>query len=115
MAAAAGHGRGRLVSGCGWRGSDGTAREQEQRGSGAHDEHGEVIHDGIALWFRAPASYTGEDVVELQGHGSPAVLREVLSRCLALGARIARPGEFSAQEGRGVRFGEKARLEVEAG
>jgi tRNA modification GTPase len=59
------------------------------------DEAGETLDDGIALYFAAPASYTGEDVVELQGHGSPAVLREVLSRCLALGARIARPGEFS--------------------
>jgi tRNA modification GTPase len=59
------------------------------------DEGGETLDDGIALYFAAPASYTGEDVVELQGHGSPAVLREVLSRCLALGARIARPGEFS--------------------
>ncbi len=59
------------------------------------DAGGDTIDDGIALYFAAPASYTGEDVVELQGHGSPAVLREVLSRCLALGARIARPGEFS--------------------
>ena len=59
------------------------------------DEAGETLDDGIALYFAAPASYTGEDVVELQGHGSPAVLREVLSRCLALGARTARPGEFS--------------------
>lgn len=60
-----------------------------------HDEHGEVIDDGIALWFKAPASYTGEDVVELQAHGSPALLRALLDRCCALGARIARPGEFS--------------------
>jgi tRNA modification GTPase len=60
-----------------------------------HDEHGEVIDDGIALWFQAPASYTGEDVVELQAHGSPALLRALLDRCCALGARIARPGEFS--------------------
>jgi tRNA modification GTPase len=59
------------------------------------DDAGETLDDGIALYFAAPGSYTGEDVVELQGHGSPAVLREVLSRCLALGARIARPGEFS--------------------
>ena len=39
-----------------------------------HDERGEVIDDGIALYFKAPASYTGEDVVELQAHGSPALL-----------------------------------------
>jgi tRNA modification GTPase len=60
-----------------------------------HDEHGDVIDDGIALWFETPASYTGEDVVELQAHGSPALLRALLDRCCALGARIARPGEFS--------------------
>ncbi len=60
-----------------------------------HDERGETIDDGIALYFKAPASYTGEDVVELQAHGSPAVLRQLLDRCCALGARMARPGEFS--------------------
>ncbi|MBP6748672.1 MAG: tRNA uridine-5-carboxymethylaminomethyl(34) synthesis GTPase MnmE [Xanthomonadaceae bacterium] len=59
------------------------------------DEHGDTIDDGIALYFRAPASYTGEDVVELQAHGSPAVLRALLDRCCALGARLARAGEFS--------------------
>ncbi len=60
-----------------------------------HDEHGETIDDGIVLYFKAPASYTGEDVVELQAHGSPAVLRALLDRCCALGARQARAGEFS--------------------
>lgn len=59
------------------------------------DGQGEVLDDGIALYFVAPASYTGEDVVELQGHGGRAVLQSVLSRCLELGARMARPGEFS--------------------
>lgn len=59
------------------------------------DERGEIIDDGIALYFRAPASYTSEDVVELQAHGSPAVLRALLERCCALGARPARAGEFS--------------------
>lgn len=54
-----------------------------------------AIDDGIALYFAAPASYTGEDVVELQGHGGPAVLQAVLARCAELGARLARPGEFS--------------------
>jgi tRNA modification GTPase len=58
-------------------------------------EDGAVIDDGIALYFAAPASYTGEDVVELQAHGSPAVLQELVTRCVALGARRARPGEFS--------------------
>ena len=60
-----------------------------------HDADGEVLDDGILLYFRAPASYTGEDVVELQAHGSPAVLRALVDRCCVLGARIARPGEFS--------------------
>ena len=59
------------------------------------DAQGEVIDDGIALWFPAPNSFTGEDVVELQGHGSPVVLQQLVARCIALGARQARPGEFS--------------------
>jgi tRNA modification GTPase len=59
------------------------------------DGAGEIIDDGIALYFKAPASYTGEDVVELQAHGSPAVLEELLKHSVALGARRARPGEFS--------------------
>lgn len=59
------------------------------------DEHGATLDDGIALYFVAPASYTGEDVVELQAHGSPALLQELLARCCQLGARRARPGEFS--------------------
>jgi tRNA modification GTPase len=60
-----------------------------------HDADGTAIDDGIALVFAAPASYTGEDVVELQAHGSPAVLQQLVARCCALGARMARPGEFS--------------------
>lgn len=59
------------------------------------DADGTVLDDGIVLWFAAPASYTGEDVVELQAHGSPVLLRELVARCCALGARPARPGEFS--------------------
>src|SRR5690606_38087584 len=59
------------------------------------DGDGDVLDDGIALAFVAPASFTGEDVVELQAHGSAPVLRQLLARCCALGARIARPGEFS--------------------
>lgn len=55
----------------------------------------EALDEGIALYFPAPHSYTGEDVLELQGHGGPAVLQMVLRRCLALGARLAEPGEFS--------------------
>ena len=59
------------------------------------DGDGVVLDDGIALYFAAPASYTGEDVVELQAHGSPALLQQLLARCCALGARMARPGEYS--------------------
>jgi len=59
------------------------------------DAQGEVIDDGIALHFPGPRSFTGEDVVELQGHGSPVVLRQLLARCIELGARQARAGEFS--------------------
>ena len=59
------------------------------------DADGEAIDDGITLYFRGPASFTGEDVVELQAHGSPVLLRELVARCVALGARQARPGEFS--------------------
>src|SRR5204863_8320437 len=56
---------------------------------------GDPIDDGIALFFPAPAYYTGEDVLELQGHGGPVVLGMILRRCLELGARLAEPGEFT--------------------
>lgn len=56
---------------------------------------GEVIDRGLALYFPAPASYTGEDVVELQTHGSPVVVDWLLETVYALGARAAEPGEFS--------------------
>jgi tRNA modification GTPase len=56
---------------------------------------GETLDQGIALFFASPASYTGENVLELQGHGGPAVLALVLNRCLDLGARLAEPGEFT--------------------
>ena len=59
------------------------------------DADGEVLDDGIVLLFEAPASYTGEDVVELQGHGNPVLLQALVARCCALGARMARPGEFT--------------------
>lgn len=58
-------------------------------------EHGEVLDEGIALYFKAPHSFTGEDVLELQGHGGPQVLQMILARCQVLGARPAEPGEFS--------------------
>ncbi len=56
---------------------------------------GQTIDSGIALLFTAPASFTGEDVLELQGHGGPQVLQMLMTRVMALGARPARPGEFS--------------------
>jgi tRNA modification GTPase len=59
------------------------------------DAGGAAIDDGIALYFPAPHSYTGEDVLELQGHGGPVVMRMLLKRCLELGARLAEPGEFT--------------------
>jgi tRNA modification GTPase len=59
------------------------------------DGAGAAIDDGIALFFPAPHSYTGDDVLELHGHGGPVVLQLLLSRALELGARIAEPGEFT--------------------
>src|SRR5437868_2979062 len=56
---------------------------------------GRPIDDGLALYFPAPASYTGQDVLELHGHGGPVVLQMLLRRCLELGARLAQPGEFT--------------------
>ena len=56
---------------------------------------GQPIDNGILLYFAAPASFTGEDVIELQGHGGPVVIDMLLSRCLELGARMAEPGEFT--------------------
>ncbi|MCV6589765.1 MAG: tRNA uridine-5-carboxymethylaminomethyl(34) synthesis GTPase MnmE [Marinobacterium sp.] len=59
--------------------------------NGQHEE----IDQGIALWFPGPNSFTGEDVLELQGHGGPMVVDFILDRVIELGARPARPGEFS--------------------
>jgi len=59
------------------------------------DERGDIIDSGISLYFPAPASYTGEDILELQGHGGSVVLDMLLRRVLSLGARLANPGEFT--------------------
>jgi tRNA modification GTPase len=59
------------------------------------DARGAPIDRGLALYFPAPHSYTGEDVLELHGHGGPIVLDTLLARLLELGARLARPGEFT--------------------
>ncbi len=63
--------------------------------SAFRDAGGEVIDRGIALYFPAPRSYTGEDVLEIQAHGGVALLRMLLRRCVELGARVAEPGEFT--------------------
>jgi len=59
------------------------------------DKSKHCIDQGLLLYFQAPASFTGEDVVELQAHGGPLVLNMLMRRALELGARVARPGEFS--------------------
>ena len=59
------------------------------------EQDGAIIDQGIALFFPGPHSFTGEDVLELQGHGGPAVLQSILARCISLGARLAEPGEFT--------------------
>lgn len=63
------------------------------------DENSNIIDEGIALYFKGPNSFTGEDVLELQGHGGPVVLQMLLKRCLQAGKnidlRIAEPGEFT--------------------
>ena len=59
------------------------------------DASGAAIDDGLALYFPAPQSYTGEEVLELQGHGGPVVMQMLLKRCLELGVRLAEPGEFT--------------------
>ena len=59
------------------------------------DGDGKTLDEGVLLYFPAPASFTGEDVIELQGHGSPVVMDLLIRRAIELGARPARPGEFS--------------------
>lgn len=59
------------------------------------DTANQIIDDGIALFFVAPASFTGEDVLELHAHGSPMVLQALVRRCVEMGARHAEPGEFT--------------------
>ncbi|WP_417660786.1 tRNA uridine-5-carboxymethylaminomethyl(34) synthesis GTPase MnmE [Pseudomonas sp.] len=60
-----------------------------------YSEADTVLDEGLALYFPGPNSFTGEDVLELQGHGGPVVLDLLLRRCVQLGARLAKPGEFS--------------------
>ena len=60
-----------------------------------YDQSEEVIDQGLAIYFPGPNSFTGEDVLELHGHGGPVIMELLLARVMALGARLARPGEFS--------------------
>ena len=59
------------------------------------DDTGTVLDEGLLIYFAGPNSFTGEDVIELQGHGGPVVMQLLLARCLDLGARLAEPGEFT--------------------
>ncbi len=59
------------------------------------DAENQIIDSGLLLYFPAPNSFTGEDVLELHGHGGPLVMQLLLARCLELGARLAEPGEFT--------------------
>lgn len=59
------------------------------------DQNDNVMDQGLMLFFPGPHSFTGEDVVELQGHGGPIIMAQLLARAVQLGARLARPGEFS--------------------
>lgn len=66
--------------------------------SAFRDAQGDVIDEGLTLFLQGPRSYTGEDTIELHGHGSPHLLQALVARCLALGApntRLAQPGEFT--------------------
>jgi tRNA modification GTPase len=63
--------------------------------AGFRDAAGETLDNGLALYFPAPHSYTGEDVLELHGHGGPVVMNELIERAVALGTRRALPGEFT--------------------
>jgi len=59
------------------------------------DERGSVVDQVVATYYKAPRSYTSEDVVEISCHGSPVVLRYCVERALKAGARVAEPGEFT--------------------
>ena len=59
------------------------------------NKSGDIVDSGLAIFFQGPYSYTGEDVLELQGHGGVAVLRMLLRACTDAGARVAQPGEFT--------------------
>ena len=68
---------------------------REARDARVRNARGEEIDEGLALYFPAPHSYTGEAVLELQGHGGPVVMQTLLRACLDAGARLAEPGEYT--------------------
>ena len=70
-------------------------KPREATAAGFHGEGGCTLDYGVAMLFKAPASYTGEDVLELHCHGGPVILDSVLAEVTALGADLARPGEFT--------------------
>ena len=71
------------------------ATQRATLGTFAHEESGRVLDEVVVTCFRAPHSYTAEDVVEISCHGAPVILRHLEERCLAQGARAAEPGEFT--------------------
>lgn len=72
-----------------------TPKQRKAHLSNFYAQDGQVIDQGIALYFPSPNSYTGEEVLELQGHGGSAIMNLLLSRCISVGARLAEPGEFT--------------------
>lgn len=68
---------------------------RQARYTAFYDAQGQVLDRGLVLFFQGPDSHTGEDIAELHGHGGPMVMNLLLQRVLSLGARYARPGEFS--------------------
>ena len=68
---------------------------REARFTAFRDAGGQTLDQGLALFFKGPASYTGEDCLELQAHGNPLLLDRLLARLTELGCRLARPGEFT--------------------
>ena len=75
------------------------------------DSRGDKIDEVIVTFFRSPNSYTGEDVVEISGHGSPLALKRIVESCRTMGARIAQPGEFTL---RAVAHGKLDLVQAEA-
>ncbi|PYR86337.1 MAG: tRNA uridine-5-carboxymethylaminomethyl(34) synthesis GTPase MnmE, partial [Acidobacteria bacterium] len=75
------------------------------------DPRGDKIDEVVVTFFRSPNSYTGEDVVEISGHGSPLALKRIVESCRTMGARIAQPGEFTL---RAVAHGKLDLVQAEA-